>query len=161
MKNLLDWFHCIRLWGLVSSEAENVMWMKDIICNLTFPTSLVVDSPAGGFQQLSPVRFYHITDGWFECDLDEKWVASRLAQLDLIFASQVLKKKLNTTGEDDVQQSAPIFFKAIEKVDLKMASMCGHRLLPFLFCKGFPCIYSSIYQQIIWRIVFTIRPKTC
>lgn len=91
-----------------------MLCMRNIICNLTFPSGLILDCY---FVTFSGAIAYIILPQYrrlIGCDLDLECDTLSPLQLALISARQVMTKESSITGEDDVLEAAPTFVKAVE-----------------------------------------------
>lgn len=86
--------------------------------------------------------------------------ASSLPQLALNSSRQVLNRELDITGDDNVQEAASTFVKAIKKLDLKRHIDAWKTPAGFPSMKCFHWIKSPIHRHIIRSIFSTIKQKT-
>lgn len=72
----------------------------------------------------------------------------------------MLNEGSEITGDDDVQKAVFKFVRIIEELDLKRHGNVWETPAGFNLVKDFLCIYSSVYQNITWSILFVVRRKT-
>lgn len=92
--------------------------MKDIICAFALPSVLVVDCCDCTFSMTRACFRLPQHRQIVGCDLNWEFVASIHLQLALIIARQVLNERSNIIWDDDVQQAAFTFVKALEELKL-------------------------------------------
>lgn len=105
--------------ALLRPELKDMLWMRKIIRKFTLPGGLDTDCCAGAFSVAKACTLLPQQRQFVGCDLESKSVASSLPYLAFIFARQVLYKDSDTIGDDDVQQTASPFVKAIAELHQK------------------------------------------
>lgn len=122
-KRFSNRMHCTLFWNIASSGAKKCVADEEFFLQVHPPPSprpavWLCRAVLVRFQWLGFVCLYRSTGGILGCDMNSTCAASCLSQTALIFASQVLNKKLDAIGDDNVLQAALKIFKEMNETDL-------------------------------------------